>query len=227
MTDGPLIVQSDKTLLLEVDHPLAAEARSAIAPFAELGAVPARAHLPPDPARAVGTPEQRADAEQVVDALVPLLALRGAARASRRRRRHDGPVRPAATDQAPHPRAGSGLAGSGRARGGAAPERRSRRYWASASTPTRSSSIRPSAGRLKQALLKVGWPADDLAGYVDGQAHPIELHGGGLALRDYQKQAVANFWAGGSGVVVLPAARARHSSAPPPWPRPRPRPSSW
>src|SRR3712207_5307053 len=30
-------------------------------------------------------------------------------------------------------------------------------------------------GRLKQALLKVGWPAEDLAGYVDGQAHPIEL----------------------------------------------------
>ena len=30
-------------------------------------------------------------------------------------------------------------------------------------------------GRLKQALLKVGWPAEDLAGYVDGEAHPIEL----------------------------------------------------
>ena len=30
MTDGPLIVQSDKTLLLEVDHPLAQEARAAI-----------------------------------------------------------------------------------------------------------------------------------------------------------------------------------------------------
>ena len=36
MNDGPLIVQSDKTLLLEVDHPSAAEARKAIAPFAEL-----------------------------------------------------------------------------------------------------------------------------------------------------------------------------------------------
>ena len=36
MTDGPLIVQSDKTLLLEVDHPAAVEARKAIAPFAEL-----------------------------------------------------------------------------------------------------------------------------------------------------------------------------------------------
>jgi DNA excision repair protein ERCC-3 len=36
MTDGPLIVQSDKTLLLEVDHPLAQECRQSIAPFAEL-----------------------------------------------------------------------------------------------------------------------------------------------------------------------------------------------
>jgi len=31
---GPVIVQSDKTLLLEVDHEAADEARAAIAPFA-------------------------------------------------------------------------------------------------------------------------------------------------------------------------------------------------
>mgnify|MGYP001941417643 FL=1 len=36
MTDGPLIVQSDNTMLLEVDHPQADEVRRAIAPFAEL-----------------------------------------------------------------------------------------------------------------------------------------------------------------------------------------------
>ena len=59
-------------------------------------------------------------------------------------------------------------------------------------------------GRLKQALLKVGWPAEDLAGYVDGEAHPIELDEDGWPLRDYQRQAVDGFWAGGSGVVVLP-----------------------
>ena len=35
-------------------------------------------------------------------------------------------------------------------------------------------------GRLKQALLKLGWPAEDLAGYVDGEAHPIELDRGRL-----------------------------------------------
>ena len=59
-------------------------------------------------------------------------------------------------------------------------------------------------GRLKQVLLKLGWPAEDLAGYVDGEAHPIELREDGWTLRDYQRQAVEGFWHGGSGVVVLP-----------------------
>lgn len=59
-------------------------------------------------------------------------------------------------------------------------------------------------GQIKQVLLKLGWPAEDLAGYVDGEAHAIELDEDGWALRPYQKQAVENFWHGGSGVVVLP-----------------------
>src|SRR5258705_1706643 len=59
-------------------------------------------------------------------------------------------------------------------------------------------------GRLKQALLKLGWPAEDLAGYVDGEAHAISLREEGWTLRNYQQQAVDHFWAGGSGVVVLP-----------------------
>lgn len=44
MTDGPLIVQSDKTLLLEVDHEKAGECRKAIAPFAELERAPEHVH---------------------------------------------------------------------------------------------------------------------------------------------------------------------------------------
>ena len=69
-------------------------------------------------------------------------------------------------------------------------------------------------GHLKQVLIKLGWPAEDLAGYVDGEAHPIALHDdpqaaaagqpGAFALRPYQAEAVDAFWAGGSGVVVLP-----------------------
>ena len=44
MNDGPLIVQSDKTLLLEVDHEQADAARKAIAPFAELERSPEHIH---------------------------------------------------------------------------------------------------------------------------------------------------------------------------------------
>src|SRR6202021_2968142 len=71
MTDGPLIVQSDKTVLLEIDHELAGAARAAIAPFAELERAPEHVHtyritpLALWNARAAGH-----DAEQVVDALV-------------------------------------------------------------------------------------------------------------------------------------------------------------
>jgi DNA excision repair protein ERCC-3 len=59
-------------------------------------------------------------------------------------------------------------------------------------------------GHLKQELLKVGWPAEDEAGYVDGEAHPIALRRDGWDLRPYQQQAAEGFWHGGSGVVVLP-----------------------
>lgn len=44
MTDGPLIVQSDKTVLLEIDHEQAGAARAAIAPFAELERAPEHVH---------------------------------------------------------------------------------------------------------------------------------------------------------------------------------------
>src|SRR3546814_7161568 len=42
-------------------------------------------------------------------------------------------------------------------------------------------------GNLKQALLKLGWPAEDYAGYVDGEAHPISLAEDGWELRPYQR----------------------------------------
>ena len=59
-------------------------------------------------------------------------------------------------------------------------------------------------GHLKQVLLKLGWPAEDVAGYVDGEAHAISLNQRGWTLRPYQGQAADSFWHGGSGVVVLP-----------------------
>lgn len=69
-------------------------------------------------------------------------------------------------------------------------------------------------GPLKQALIRAGWPAEDLAGYTAGEPLPLELRpmdaeGRAFALRHYQREAAAAFHAsgserGGSGVVVLP-----------------------
>ena len=69
-------------------------------------------------------------------------------------------------------------------------------------------------GHLKQALLQIGYPAEDLAGYVAGEDLPISLRlatvgGKPFQLRRYQSEAAEVFHAGGSaqggsGVVVLP-----------------------
>jgi DNA excision repair protein ERCC-3 len=204
VTDGPLIVQSDKTLLLEVDHPMAAEARGAIAPFAELERSPEHVHtyrLTPLGlwnARAAGH-----DAEQVVDALV---------RYSRYPVPHallvdvaDTMDRYGRLQLIKHPTHGLCLVSLDRA----VLEEVLRQKKISPMLGQRIDEdtvlVHPSErGRLKQALLKVGWPAEDLAGYVDGEAHPIALDESGWHLRDYQQQAAQMFWDGGSGVVVLP-----------------------
>lgn len=69
-------------------------------------------------------------------------------------------------------------------------------------------------GHIKQALIKIGFPVEDLAGYVEGTTFNIWLReitteGKKLVLRDYQQEAAAVFYAGGSekggsGVIVLP-----------------------
>ncbi len=204
MTDGPLIVQSDKTLLLEVDHPQSAEARAAIAPFAELERSPEHVHtyrLTP-----LGLWNARAsghDAEQVVDALV---------RFSRYTVPHallvdvaDTMDRYGRLQLAKHPVHGLVLISLDRAVLEEVLRQKKIAPMLGERIDTDTVLVHPSErGRLKQALLKVGWPAEDLAGYVDGEAHPIELDNADWTLRPYQQQAVESFWAGGSGVVVLP-----------------------
>ena len=69
-------------------------------------------------------------------------------------------------------------------------------------------------GRIKQALVKIGFPAEDLAGYRDGEPLPIGMRavansGLPFSLRHYQEEAARIFHAGGSerggsGVIVLP-----------------------
>jgi DNA excision repair protein ERCC-3 len=61
-----------------------------------------------------------------------------------------------------------------------------------------------SRGKLKQELLRIGWPATDLAGYVEGEHCDIALETTSWGLRDYQIAAVDRFVQQGSGVVCLP-----------------------
>ncbi len=204
VTDGPLIVQSDKTLLLEVEHADAPAARASIAPFAELERAPEHVHtyrvtpLALWNARAAGH-----DAEQVVDALVrwsrypvPQALLVDVV---------DTMGRYGRLQLSNHPAHGLVMTALDRAVLAEVLRQKKIAPMLGARVDDDTVIVHPSErGRLKQALLKVGWPAEDQAGYVDGEAHRIELDQSDWQLRDYQAQAVDGFWEGGSGVVVLP-----------------------
>jgi len=203
-SEGPLIVQSDKTLLLEIDHERAQDCRKAIAPFAELERSPEHVHtyrLTPLGlwnARAAGH-----DAEQVVDTLlsysryaVPHALLVDIAETMSRygRLRLDK-----------HPVHGLVLTCTDRPVLEEVLRARKIKPMVGARLDESTVAVHPSErGNLKQALLKIGWPAEDYAGYVDGEAHAIDLDQTEWTLRPYQREAAESFWHGGSGVVVLP-----------------------
>lgn len=204
--DGPLIVQSDKTCLLEISHPQADAARAALSPFAELEKAPEHVHtyritpLALWNARAAGF-----DAEQVVDVLetyskfpVPQSLLVDTAETMSRY----GRLR-----LQNHPTQGLILETTERTVLEEVSRHRTIAEMLGARIDDDTFSVPPSErGRLKQELLKVGWPVEDLAGYVDGEAHPISLSTENVdwQLRDYQRYATESFWEGGSGIVVLP-----------------------
>jgi DNA excision repair protein ERCC-3 len=204
VTDGPLIVQSDKTLLLEVDHELAGECRRAIAPFAELERSPEHVHtyrLTPLGlwnARAAGH-----DAEQVVDVLlkysryaVPHALLVDVV---------DTMARYGRLRLEKHPVHGLVLVTTDRAVLEEVVRSKKMAPLVGERVDPDTVAVHPSErGHVKQVLLKLGWPAEDFAGYVDGEAHKIELVQDGWQMRAYQREAVEGFWHGGSGVVVLP-----------------------
>ena len=204
MSDGPLIVQSDKTILLDVDHPNSTECRRAIAPFAELERSPEHIHtyrltnLGLWNARAAGH-----DAENVIDTLIKYsryavphsLLLDIAETMSRygRLRLESNPIHglvlvttdSAVLEEVIRAKKIAPLLG--------------------ARIDKETIAVHPSQrGAIKQHLLRLGWPAEDFAGYVDGQAHPIDLNQEGWSIRQYQEHAAEGFWHGGSGVVVLP-----------------------
>lgn len=204
MNSGPLIVQSDKTALLEVDHPKAADARHDLAIFAELERAPEHIHtyritkLGLWNARAAGhdsgyvlnvldnyakfaiPSSVRVDIQETMDRYGKLVIKRDSA---------GGLLltcsSPAILLEASRGSKVASLLGS----------RLSEDTF----------EVLPFArGALKQELLKLGWPAEDLAGYTPGTPHEIALSESGWAIRDYQVKAVEKFWEGGSGVVVLP-----------------------
>ena len=204
MTDGPLIVQSDKTLLLDIDHAMSTECRRAIAPFAELERSPEHIHtyrltnLGLWNARAAGH-----DAEMVIDTLIKYsryavphsILVDVAETMSRygRLRLEADPIHglilvttdTAVLEEVIRAKKIAPLLG--------------------VRIDNETIAVHPSQrGQIKQSLLRLGWPAEDFAGYVDGQAHEIELKQTDWKIRPYQELAAEGFWHGGSGVVVLP-----------------------
>ena len=204
MADGPLIVQSDKTALLEVDHPLAVDARHDLAVFAELERAPEHIHtyritrLGLWNARAAGH-----DADFVLGVLdryakfaVPT-SVRTDITETMGRYGRLVIERDAEGELILSSQAGAVLVEVTRHKKIAEllTHPRSQNVWG----------IAPWArGQLKQELLKLGWPAEDLAGYATGTPHEIALDQSGWQIRGYQTEAVDKFWNGGSGVVVLP-----------------------
>jgi DNA excision repair protein ERCC-3 len=204
MSAGPLIVQSDKTALLEVDHPQAADARHDLAVFAELERAPEHVHtyritkLGLWNARAAGHESSfvlgvldkyskfpipasiRVDIEQTMSRYGRLVIRKG----------DSGDLElysdePAVLLETTRQRKVNDLL----------LDRIDQNTWRIAEW---------ARGQIKQELLKLGWPAEDQAGYTPGIPHDIDLVQDGWGLRDYQALAVEKFWDGGSGVVVLP-----------------------
>ena len=211
--DQPLIVQADRSLLLEVDNPRYAECRDRLAAFAELRKSPEHIHFYGiTPLSLWNACSAGVTVERVVETLtefskypVPGNVLADVrdqmGRYGRLRLLPHGDTLALEADEPSllqqlrsNPRIGPLLA---------EPE-----------GAERSLVLPAERGRLKQALLKFGMPVEDLAGYSEGAPLAIDLRqeatdGSPFALRDYQWDAVDTFWAGGgarggSGVLVLP-----------------------
>lgn len=202
MSLGPLIVQSDRTVLLETDHPQAKDARHELAIFAELERAPEHIHtyritrLGLWNARAAGH-----DAEFIIDSL-------------KRWSKYPVPEGVEREIRSTIDRYGKLVIDrdeDGLRLSGATPsiliEVASNRKISELLDERLENAYRVkdwARGQLKQELLKLGWPAEDNAGFTPGTPFEISLDQSLWQLRDYQKEAVAKFELGGSGVVVLP-----------------------
>ena len=205
---NPLIVQSDHTLLLEVHNPLYEPARTAIGAFAELEKSPEHIHtyritpLSLWNAAAAGLSAERMAATLVEFAKYPvpqnvLVDVRDLAGRWGRVRlvRQDTGLVLTSDDTAL-------LVELSR-------HRAIKMYLGTPLTPHAFAVPIRYRGALKQALTTVGWPAEDLAGYIEGLPLRLDLRTDRFVPRDYQVEASDAFYqrgtaGGGSGVVVLP-----------------------
>lgn len=216
---NPLIVQGDRSILVEVDNPRYAEARDALAPFAELEKSPEHIHTyrltPLSLWNAAASGHSAAEMIETLGKLTkfpmpPNIAPDIQEIVSRygriRLEKYDNPIdgKPAlklVCKDAPlleelirQPKVKNFLG-----------ERLDKTSFI-VDTAFR--------GVIKQALITVGYPAEDLAGYTEGSPMPMQLRtvtrqGTPFEVRDYQRQAGEVFYAGGdvrggSGVIVLP-----------------------
>jgi DNA excision repair protein ERCC-3 len=212
--DRPLVVQSDRTLFLEVDHPFHEEARDALLPFAELVKSPEHIHT----YRITPISLWNAAAAGLTSAVILEVLNRYG--------KYDTP--PIITELVREQMNRYGklklLADADGYYLEAEDEvllsiilnnRKIQPFIDKRTGPTTTRIKDYARGNLKSVLIKVGYPVEDLAGYVEGEPLDVELRKKRLAtdepfvIRDYQQLAADAFYRGGaaiggSGVVVLP-----------------------
>ncbi len=211
---NPLIVQSDRTVLLEVDNPLYESARDELARFAELEKSPEHIHT------------YRITSLSLWNAAASGLRTAEILETLERYTKYDVP-------QNIIVEIGDYVSRYGRVKLIKAPDEGLLLHADDAALITEiihSKSVKSMLGQqidsqtirvlshlrghLKQALIKIGFPVEDLAGYVRGtpldiMPRSITQSGVPFDLRDYQREAVTVFYAGGgaqggSGVIALP-----------------------
>jgi DNA excision repair protein ERCC-3 len=203
-SSGAAIVQSDKTVLIELAHPGAEDARHDLSLFAELERAPEHIHTYRITRLAVWNAEA---AGHTAEEMVGLLTKHSrfplpdnvvaditdwCARCGRVELVHD-------TDSdLIVMRGDEAIMAEVCAHKKIAPHVLERR------SPLEVTLSPLSRGAVKRELLQVGWPANDLAGFTEGEPWPIELDESSWSLRDYQQRAIERFSQQGSGVVVLP-----------------------
>lgn len=209
----PLIVQSDNTLLLEVDNDLHEDARDAIAPFAELEKSPEHIHTYRITALSLwNAASSGLDVDQVIERL-------------NRYTRYEIPQTVRATINEQMQRYGMlklyreddslVLYSSDPILLREIIHQRTIEKYLVSSRDDHSVLVDPALrGHIKQSLIKLGFPVEDLAGYEEGDPCHFSLReetgqGREFVIRDYQKSAVTAFHRGGgpeggNGVIVLP-----------------------